>query len=462
MVRDYIKGKIRNGEWTAGSRLPAQRDLAATLGVNRSTVVAALDELKAQGLIEGKMGSATKVAQNIWQTLTSSTPHWNEFVEWSLHPPSDPIVKKINEAETNHHFLHLSKGEIGPELHPKKELSQAFKNAGEKISYYGYGDGRGSLSLRKALSKHLSARGVSASPESILIVSGSLQALQLISLGVLQSGSTVFLEKPSYLYSIHVFRSMGMKLKGIPVDDNGLSTDDLRNEPLQKSKSIIYTNPTFHNPTGTVMPLERRKELLRVCNEFHLPVIEDDIYRDLWFEKEAPPTIKSLDTQGHVLYMGSFSKTIDPGLRIGWLVGPEEVIGRLADIRMQMDYGTSRVSQEIAEHMLTSGLYDAHMDRTRKTLLEKRNYLLLLLNMHLKEKADWEVPEGGFFIWVHFKRPINIKHLFAEAYKKQVLINPISIYQDTTGESIRLSFAYPSYQQMDKGIEILKEIIDSM
>jgi GntR family transcriptional regulator, regulator for abcA and norABC len=462
MVQDYIKTKIKNGEWTAGSKLPSQRDLAALFGVNRSTVVAALDDLKAQGLIEGKMGSATRVVQNAWQTITSSTPHWNEFVEWSLHPPSDPIVKKINEAETDHHFLHLSKGEIGPELHPKKELSQAFKNAGEKISYYGYGDGRGSLSLRKALSKHLSARGVSASPDSILIVSGSLQALQLISLGVLQSGSTVFLEKPSYLYSIHVFRSMGMKLKGIPVDDKGLNMEDLRNEPLHKKKSIVYTNPTFHNPTGIVMPLERRQELLRVCNEFHLPVIEDDIYHDLWFDNEPPPTIKSLDRQGHVLYMGSFSKTIDPGLRIGWLVGPEEVVRRLADIRMQMDYGTSRVSQEVAEHMLTSGLYDTHMVRTRKTLLEKRNYLLQLLTTHLKEKAYWEVPAGGFFIWVHFKQPINTKLLFAEAYKKKVLINPISIYQDISGESIRLSFAYPSYHQMDKGIEILRDIIESM
>ncbi|CQR46615.1 HTH-type transcriptional regulator NorG [Paraliobacillus sp. PM-2] len=461
MIQDYIKRKIKNGEWPAGSNLPSQRELASTLGVNRSTIIAALDELKAQGLIEGKMGSSTKVVQNLWQQLTNSTPHWNDFVQWSLHPPNDPIVRKINQTEIDRGFIHLSKGELGSDLYPRKELSQTFKKVGENISYYGYGDGKGSLSLRRALSHHLASRGVLADPESILIVSGSLQALQLISLGVLQSESTVFLEKPSYLYSTHVFRSMGMKLKGIPVNDKGLDTAYFRRQSIVKNKSIVYTNPTFHNPTGNTMPLERRKELLRVCEEYQLPLIEDDIYRDLWLEEEPPSTLKSLDTQGHVLYTGSFSKTIDPGLRIGWMVGPEKVIGRLADIRMQIDYGTSMVSQAVAEYMLTSGLYELHLQQTRKELLKKRNYLIQLLNRYFQDDAYWEVPKGGFFILVHFKHPINTKHLFSESFKKKVLINPTSIYQDITSQSIRLSFAYPTYKQMQQGIEILKGIIES-
>lgn len=458
MVQDYIKKKIRSGEWPVDSKLPSQRKLASTLGVNRSTIIGALDELKAQGLIEGKMGSSIKVVQNIWQALTTSTPHWNDYVQWSLHPSSNATVQKINQAETASTFLHLSKGEIGSELHPGKELSTAFKTVGGNISYFGYGDGKGNLSLRKALSNHLDSRGVSASPDSILVVSGSLQALQLISMGVLQPESTVFLEQPSYLYSLHVFRSAGMKLKGIPVDDKGLSTDYLREQPFSINKSIVYTNPTFHNPTGTVMPLERRKDLLNVCEAHQLPVIEDDIYQDLWFEK-PPPTLKSLDTQGHVLYVGSFSKTIDPGLRIGWMVGPEDVVQRLADIRMQMDYGTSMVSQTVVEYMLSSGLYDSHMQRTREKLLKKRNYLLHLLHTHFKGEAHWDVPTGGFFIWVIFNQSVNTKYLFADAYKNNVLINPGSIYQDTSGRSVRLSFAYPTYEQMERGIKILKRII---
>jgi len=461
MVQDYIKKKIRDGEWPVGSKLPPQRELASTLGVNRSTIISALDELKAQGLIEGRMGSSIKVVQNIWQVLTTSTPHWNDYVQWSLHPSNDSTVKKINHAETDADFLHLSKGEIGSELHPAKELSNAFMTVGRNISYAGYGDGRGNLSLRKALSNHLGSRGVPASPDSILIVSGSLQALQLISLGVLQPESTVFLEQPSYIYSLHIFRSAGMKLKGIPVDDKGMNTDHLRQQTLSSSKSILYTNPTFHNPTGTVMSLERRKDILKVCEAYQLPVIEDDIYQDLWFE-EPPPTLKSLDKQGHVLYVGSFSKTIDPGLRIGWMVGPEDVVQRLADIRMQMDYGTSMTSQTVAEHMLTSGLYDSHMHRTREKLLKKRNYLLQLLNTHFRNEAHWKVPKGGFFIWVNFHQPVNTKYLFAEAYKQNILINPGTIYKGTTGRCIRLSYAYPTYEQMEKGIEVLKKIIKSM
>ncbi|UOR13911.1 aminotransferase-like domain-containing protein [Halobacillus amylolyticus] len=276
----------------------------------------------------------------------------------------------------------------------------------------------------------------------------------------LQPESTVFLDQPSYLYSLHVIRSAGMKLKGIPVDDKGMNIDDLRQQSLMTNKSILYTNATFHNPTGTVMPLERRKDLLNVCEVHQLPVIEDDIYQDLWFE-EPPPTLKSLDKQGRALYVGSFSKTIDPGLRIGWMVGPEDVVQRLADIRMQMDYGTSMVSQAVAEQMLTSGLYDLHMHRTREKLLEKRDYLPQLLHTHFEGEAHWDVPKGGLFIWVNFHQPVNAKYLFAEAYKRNVLINPGTIYQDTDG-SVRLSYAYPTYEQMEKGILVLKKIIKSM
>ena len=462
MIQEYIKNKIKNGEWPAGSKLPTQRELASNFGVNRSTIIAALDELKAQGLIQGKMGSSVKVVQNIWNDLSVTTPNWNEFVKWSVYPENDPIVQKINIAETDPSFLHLSKGEIGIELHPKKELSKAFSKAGNNVQYYGYGDGQGSLSLRKALSNYLAARGVLVSPDSILIVSGSLQALQLISLGLLQPGSTVYLEEPSYLYTTNVFRSVGMKLKGIPIDKNGYDINRLHKEFFQSSKSVIYTNPTFHNPTGTVMTLDQRKEVLHICQENNLPLIEDDIYYDLWFEEAPPSPIKKLDKQGHVLYIGSFSKTIDPGLRIGWLVGPQEVVQRLADIRLQFDYGTSLVSQTIVENLLTSGLYDNHLKRIRIELKNKRDFLIDLLTEYLNDEVYWDVPKGGFFIWIHFKKPINSKELFMEAFKRKVLINPISIYQGGfSGDTIRLSFSYPTYKQMKQGIKILKDIINS-
>ncbi|SDI98256.1 PLP-dependent aminotransferase family protein [Alteribacillus bidgolensis] len=461
IIQESIKEKIQNGEWPPGSRLPSQRALAAAFKVNRSTIIAALDELKAQGVVEGKVGSSTKVVLNAWQSMAASTPAWNEQVRWSIHPSNDLLVQKINQAETEHSFLPLSKGEMGSEFHPANALGEVFKKAGNQIGYFGYGDGRGNYSLRKAVSDYLASRGITAGPDSILIVSGSLQALQLISLGVLQPDSTVFLEQPSYLYSLPVFRSAGMHLQGIEMDESGLQTKLLEEQPWRKNKSILYTNPTFHNPTGTTMTLGRRKALLCTCNEFHLPVIEDDIYHDLWLETPPPPALKALDTQGHVLHIGSFSKTVDPGLRIGWMTGPEDVVKRLADIRMQMDYGTSAVSQVIAEHLLTSGLYEEHMHQIRHKLLQKRNYLLDLLHQNFKEEAYWEIPEGGFFIYVHFYS-IESKKLFAAAFKQGVLINPGSIYHDEKSTSVRFSFAYPSCAQMENGIKIIKDIINHL
>nr|WP_257145435.1 PLP-dependent aminotransferase family protein [Bacillus thuringiensis] len=195
-----------------------------------------------------------------------------------------------------------------------------------------------------------------ASPDSILIVSGALQALDLISVGLLKPESTALLERPSYLYFLHVFQSADMDFSGLPIDNEGIITKSILNQTQKSHQNILYTIPSFHNPTGFIMLDSRRPELLKVCKEERIPIIEDDIYRELWIDKEPPLVLKTKDMHGLVLYLGSLSKNLTPGSRIGWIVGPQSVINCLADIKMQSDYGSSTLSQRVAFKWMSSGL----------------------------------------------------------------------------------------------------------
>ncbi|WP_052648384.1 aminotransferase-like domain-containing protein [Paenibacillus sp. E194] len=214
----------------------------------------------------------------------------------------------------------------------------------------------------------MSKQGIEAAPNSILIVSGALQALQLIAAGLVGRGSTMLVEKPSYLYSIHAFQSAGLRMVGVPMDQGGIQVNALEQYALQYKASLLYTIPSFHNPTGTVMEQDRREALMNISNRIGLPIIEDSAYESLWLDAPAPRSLKSMDKHGQVLYVGTMSKCVCPGLRMGWIVGSREVIERLADIKMQMDYGSSSLSQQVTAEWLRSGLHEARNQHIRSYL----------------------------------------------------------------------------------------------
>lgn len=368
-IIDFIKEKISNGEWPIGSKIPSQRVLAKRFEVNRSTIITALEELMADGLIEAKIGLGTYVANNTWTLLaTNPPPDWDEHVKSGLLRPSQSTVQEINLAESNADLIQLSKGELSKDLFPLDTMKSVLRRVSDQLEAFGYEEPKGFLPLREALSDYLKTIGIQASPSSILIVSGALQALQLISVGLLHRGSSVLLEQPSYLYSLRVFQSAGMKLTGLPIDEDGLIPNSISITNKQRNRAILYSIPCFHNPTGILMPDKRRQELLSICKKEQLPMIEDDIYRELWLDEIPPSPIKANDKHGHVLYLGSLSKSLSPGLRIGWIVGPEPVIERLSDIKMQTDYGSSSISQRVAAEWFKSGLYEQHLGLVREEL----------------------------------------------------------------------------------------------
>jgi GntR family transcriptional regulator, regulator for abcA and norABC len=459
-IYDYMKRKIMNGEWPVGTRIPTQRELAARFGVNRSTVVYALGELAADGLMASRVGQGTRVANNTWSLLAAAPPpDWNRYVTSGSHQPNLQMIQQINRAEANPGIVRLGTGELSPEMLPADEMKRLFNGSLAGRFTLGYSEPKGNLYLREILSTYLREKGIDASPASILIVSGALQGLQLISLGLLHAGSTIFVETPSYLNSLQVFQSAGMQVHGLPMDDEGLMTETIGRLKRQHNAALLYTIPSFHNPTGTLMPAGRRGELLQTCIRERLPVIEDDVYGDLWFEAPPPSPLKAGDRQGLVLYMGSMSKTLGPGLRIGWIVGPEPVIERLADIKMQTDYGSSSLSQHAVAEWLSSGLYDRHLSRIRAELKSRRDFTLALLDRYYAGLAEWQIPQGGFYIWLRMRQPVSLRQLFDQALREGLLLNPGPVYDRQDQQHLRLSYAYASCEQLERGLIRLAELI---
>lgn len=462
-IVNYIKEKIANGEWPIGSIIPSQRELAKLFNVNRSTVISALEELAADGLIEGIMGKGTIVVNNTWSLLAKNPPpNWSKHIHSGLHKPSLATVQEINEAESNVKLIQLSKGELSPEIFPVDTMKLVMQRVTEKMEAFGYEEPRGFLPLREAVSAYLLTMGINASPTSIIIVSGALQALQLISVGLLQKDSTVLLERPSYLYSLYVFQSAGMNLKGLPLDEQGIIPSSITTVKELKKNAILYSNPSFHNPTGILTSEKRRQEILQVCEKEQLPVIEDDIYRELWIDKTPPPPLKAMDRYGYVLSLGSLSKTLSPGLRIGWIVGPERVIERLSDLKMQTDYGSSSLSQRVAAEWLASGLYQKHLVFVREQLKARRGIVLEALETHLNDVCVWDKPLGGFFIWLKILPKLSMRELYVKALAEGILLNPGYIYAQETDRYIRISYAYAPASDLKFGIYKLSQIIRSI
>jgi GntR family transcriptional regulator of abcA and norABC len=454
----YIKKMISSGAWPIGTRIPSQRTMSQIFQVNRSTVNAALDELIADGLLETRIGSGTKVAGNSWSILASSSSTWNSYTERGLQQPNLTTVQKINTYEFNQNMIRLGTGELSPDFYPKELMRATLYDISEQIDSLGYEEPKGLYQLREELSRYLLRVGIKTTPASILIVSGALQALQLISLGLLNQTSTLYVERPSYLFSLNLFQSAGIQLRGIPMDQEGISLEAIRCAKKNSSR-CLYTIPCFQNPTGITMSETRRADLLTFCANERMPIIEDDVYRELWIDSPPPKPLKSLDMQGLVLYIGSFSKALSPGLRIGWIVGPEPVINRLADIKTQIDYGSSSLSQWAAHKILAAGSFYEHLDNVRFQLKHRREVCHQALNHSFADIATWEIQQGGFYVWLKLIKPVPMDKLFYTALENGLLINPGNIYDKRSNQYIRISFAYAREADLIEGIYKLSKLV---
>ncbi|MCM3786087.1 PLP-dependent aminotransferase family protein [Neobacillus mesonae] len=461
-IEEFIKQKIMQAEWTPGMRLPSQRLLAEAFRVNRSTIIAALDELRAAGFIEGNRGGGTIVSRAGWTGIPLTVPDWEDYAESGTYYPNLPEVQDINHTEFSKDVKRLGTGELSNDLLPHADFSRIYAELSKHSRHsLGYLEPQGSLKLREAVSTHLAKHGIISSPESILIVSGSIQAMQLIAMGLLPRKAAMLVEKPSYLYSIHAFQSAGVRLIGMPMDDEGIRVDRLQDYVQQYHPSLLYTIPSFQNPTGTIMNDVRRDQLIKAAMNTGLPILEDSAYSELWFDTAPPLSLKARDPGGYVLHLGTLSKTVSPGMRIGWVTGPMTVIKRLADIKMQTDYGASSLAQDAASIWLNEGYHERHLLRIRQELKRRRDVLLGLLDRYFADIAEWNTPQGGFYVWVRLRNGIKSDKLFRKALSEGILINPGNIYDRMEQHYVRLSYAFASLTDLEHGVHTLSRLVRS-
>ncbi|UCF76014.1 MAG: PLP-dependent aminotransferase family protein [Betaproteobacteria bacterium] len=339
------------------------------------------------------------------------------------------------------------------------------RREGRTLATYGLDSGpQGYRALRDFLVTKLKAdAGIACTADDILITSGSLQALDLVNGTLLARGDTVIIEQDCYQGSINRLIRLGVTPIGIPLDRNGMRIDALANalDDLGRKgvrAKYIYTIPTVQNPTGTILPVERRQEMLRLSAAHGVPIFEDDCYCDLIWSGERPPALYAMSERGGVIHIGSFSKSIAPALRVGYIVAPWEVMSRM--LALKTDAGTGALEQMVLAEYCAAHFFK-HVPVLRRGLRAKLETLMESLTEHFGTAAEFDDPKGGIFLWVKLPDSVDTLKLYQPALAAGVAINPGPEWSVNNGHSrsrMRLCFASPSHEEINQGVAALAEV----
>jgi 2-aminoadipate transaminase len=339
------------------------------------------------------------------------------------------------------------------------------RREGRSLSTYGLNSGpQGYLALREFLVGKLNAdASISCKTDDILITSGSLQAIDLVNGALLARGDTVIIEQECYQGSINRLTRLGVTPIGIPLDGDGMrvdalatALDDLKRKGIRPK--YIYTIPTVQNPTGTILPVERRQEMLRLSAAHGVPIFEDDCYCDLIWSGERPPAIYAMSEHGGVIHIGSFSKSIAPALRVGYIVAPWDVMSRM--LALKTDAGSGALEQMVvAEYCVRN--FSRHVPELRRGLRAKLETLMESLKEHFGAAAEFDDPKGGIFLWIKLPDHVDTLKLYEPALAAGVAINPgpqWSVNKEHSRSRLRLCFASPSHEEIHQGVASLAEV----
>lgn len=464
-IKNQLRDMIITGELPAGYTLPPERSLCELLDVNRTTVVKAYHELKADGLVEAHVGRGTIVAskpsKERFNNIRQFNPiPWYQFFNEGLDSGDNHIISDIMDINCTKDIISFSGGFPSPDLYPLEDLEKIqeklFRTYGKQLLLHNPVEGL--QSLRAEISSLMKSRNAEVSARDIMITAGSQQGLDYIARVFIKPGDTVILEEPSFFGAIHIFRSTGAKVIGVPTDSQGMNTDFLEALIQRYKPKFIYTLPTFQNPSGIVMSLERRYELLNLSYKYRIPIVEDDPYSDLRYVGKAIPSLKALDPYDHVIYLSTFSKVLSIGLRVGWVAAPQQVIRKFAYLKQMTDSHVNTPCQYMLSEFLSEGCYEKHLGRVRKEYDEKMELMNEALEKYKVPQVFWDKPEGGFYTWCHLPEYVTNNRLVSKAAEKGVVYLPGEIFypDGTQGESfIRLNFTYTASDNIAEGIKRL-------
>jgi DNA-binding transcriptional MocR family regulator len=457
-IAQTLSDRIRSGLLTAGTRLPSVRDLARTLKVSQVTVSKAYAELERMELIHCAQGKGCFVGPE----PESDDGATELAASWQLS-----VVDYLPRAHTWRHFQGTSSGcryrlhmaQVDPRLLPNQEICRNIHRiVTEDPSIIGsYGPFQGDAELRRVMSGYFRERGIDADAEELLITSGSQQGIDLVARTFVGPGDTVYVEGPTYSGAIDVFAARGARVMTVPVDREGMRVDILSRLCDVHPPKLIYTIPTFHNPTGTVMSASRRARLLELAQSYNAIILEDDAFSDTYFRTEPPRPIKAMDRFGHVILIKGFSKIVSPGCRISALMASGSILGRLIAAKTIADLGSPSLNQRAILPVLQSGLFQRHLKRLRAALKARRDLVLELLKRHAPKGVTWTEPEGGFNLWVTMPEWARATDLYLLAQREGVAILPgVACYANEPElHRFRLSYSFMDEDALREAVTLL-------
>lgn len=459
-----MSGILRPGEV-----LPSERQLAELLDINRSTVNKAYWELKAEGFVHAQKGSGTVVSQQANQDNLSNSAYvpvmpWSTLLKPQVKDPQGDLIKLALESINETDVISFAGGFAGDDVLPLKMVETLMPSLLSKYETLLLHPTplAGLPLLRKCICEMMLKRDVRTSINKCFITSGAQQAISYLTELFIAPGDMVFVASPSYIGAIEIFKAAGAKVVGIPTDQFGIDTDVLENYLIRYRPKLIYVNPNFQNPTGSYLPLDRRKKLLDLSYLYQIPVIEDDPYAEIHYTELPAPRLKAMDTFGYVIYIGTFSKQFFMGGRIGWVIAEPEIIDRLGDMKQTGDLHANTLHQFLMYEVISQGMMDQHIEMLKERIKIKRDLMIKTLNKHGIEGLSFNEPSGSFYLWTKLPSDIYSHGFFEMCKKLKVAIMPGDpFYPEATANQtyVRLNYSYPTEQEIIEGIERLVKAI---
>ncbi len=406
------------------------------------------------------------------------TTRWTDRYALRTEVMGSSIIREILKVAQQPDVISFAGGLPAPEVFPVEEIQAACQRvlAEHGTQALQYSTTEGYPPLRRFIVQKMAQYGIVAKEENVLITHGSQQGLDLIGKVFLNRGDTVLLEAPSYLGAIQAWRPYEPRFATVPIDEDGMQVNLVEEILIEKRPKFIYALPNFQNPAGTTLSLERRERLVELANHYGVPIVEDDPYGELRYSGEHITPILVLDARrlvaegendgnqyhkGDVIYISTFSKTLAPGFRLGWVVAPVEVIRKLVLAKQGVDLHTSTFGQMVAYEVVKDGFLKRHVRRLREVYRERRDTMLAAMEAHFPDGVTWTHPDGGLFLWVTLPEEIDTQELLADAIEERIAFVPGRPFFAVGGgeNTMRLNFSNAPPEQIEAGIERLGRVI---
>jgi DNA-binding transcriptional MocR family regulator len=459
-IADSVIRDIRKGRLSEGERIPPSREMARKLEVNRATIHQALQVLKAEGWIETNKGGGTRIARrSAAAPVLTPSPLWDQIGSALLGRITREGQPSKSEVPV---VADLSRFAPDEKDFPAEIFAGFLAEVAKNGSLLAYGSPFGYRPLRETLAERLSRRGVSADPDAILIVNGAQQGLDLITRALVDPGDPVAVEDPSYSGALTLLRAYRARLLDVPLDAEGPDTKILKAAFREKPK-FFYTIPDFQNPTGKLYSPARRHEIVSAAVAAGVPVVEDAFDADLLVEGELPPPLAAL-APSHVIHLGTISKALFPGVRVGWIAGPKELIHRLAALKRVGELTSPSVLQAALHLFIVRGEYDRHLFKVRARLKARLTLASRVIQTRFPAGTVCHKPSGGYVLWIEMPEGVSGRELTAEARERGILVSPGADFHPAQedGPCLRISVARSGNNDLENALEEVAAIARSL